>query len=107
MRVASIDRTPDAYKQSQFYAGTHLSLYKQINNRAQVVTEVKKGIFTRYLEKESGLRDLLTTSSTTERVFLKQRNAHRDREELLQRLNYINGVHYSMANKRTFFDRIL
>ena len=106
MRVEAIYRTPNAYKQSQFYAGTHLSLYKTLSKRAQIVTEVEKGIFTRYLEKESGLRDLLTTSSTTEKVFLKQRNVHRDREELLQRLNYTNGVHYSLANKKALFERV-
>lgn len=106
MRVDSIYRTPDAYKKSQFYAGTHLSPYRDLPKRGQVITEVEKGIFTRYLEKESGLRDLLTTSSTTEKVFLKQRNAHRDREELLQQLNYTNGIHYSVAHKNKFFERL-
>ncbi|MEO4055550.1 hypothetical protein [Solibacillus sp. CAU 1738] len=106
MRVNAISHTPDAYKQSQFYAGTHLVPYEISLQRAQVITEVEKGIFTRYLEKANGQRDMLTTSSTKEKVFLAQRNEHRDREELMQRLNYKNGVHFSVTNKIHFQEPI-
>ena len=98
MRVDKITNTPDALRQQQYYAGTHLALYpKPLQERAKVVTEVENGIFKRYLEKENGLRDLMTTSSTKEKVFLDKRIAHQKREELMQQLNYMNGVHYSAA----------
>ncbi|MER2109069.1 MAG: hypothetical protein ABS949_19250 [Solibacillus sp.] len=96
MRVERVISTPNALKQQQYYAGTHLALYPQPSQqRAEVVTEVENGIFRRYLEKESGLRDLLTTSSTKEKQFLEKRQQHANREEMLQRLNYSNGVHYA------------
>ncbi|WP_332650580.1 hypothetical protein [Lysinibacillus sp. 54212] len=102
MKVDRVTTTPDAYKQQQYYAGTHLAYYYNPTAnrpRARVDTEVECGIFTRYLEKENGQRDMLTTSSTKEKMFLEKRIAHAEREELMQRLNYKNGVHYSAANK--------
>ena len=96
MRVEGTMTTPNALKQQQYYAGTHLALYpKPTKQRAEVVTEVENGIFRRFLEKESGLRDLMTTSTTKEKQFLQKRHQHADREELMQRLNYSNGVHYA------------
>lgn len=96
MRVEGVTTTPNALKQQQYYAGTHLALYPQPSQqKAEVVTKVEDGIFRRYLEKESGLRDLLTTSSTEEKQFLEKRQEHAKREEMLQRLNYSNGVHYA------------
>ena len=96
MRVERVTITPSAVKQQQYYAGTHLALYPQpLQERPRVITKVENGIFKRYLEKESGLRDLLTTSSTKEKLFLEKRLAHSNREELMQRLNYSNGVHYA------------
>lgn len=96
MRVEGVTTTPNALKQQQYYAGTHLALYpKPTKQRAEVVTEVENGIFRRYLEKESGLRDLMTTSTIKEKQFLEKRQQHADREELMQRLNYSNGVHYA------------
>ena len=100
MRVTAVTTTPDAYKQQQYYAGTHLAMYPNLltEQRAIVVTEVENSIFKRYLEKANGQRDLLTTSSTREKMFLEKRIEHQIREELMQRLNYMNGVHYSAAN---------
>lgn len=103
MEVSRIPSTFNAYKQNRQYAGEHLAYYynpTDIKNRPQVVTEVETGIFTRYLEKANGQRDMLTTSSTKEKVFLEKRLQHADQEELLQRLNYLNGVHYSAAHKK-------
>ena len=98
MRVDRVTSTPDAYRQSQFYAGTHLALYDPtlLKNRAKVITKVENGIFERYLEKENTQRTLLTASSTKEKLFLEKRLEHADREELVQQLNYKNGVHYSV-----------
>lgn len=101
MRVEKITTTPSALKQQQYYAGTHLALYPLPLQRPQVVTKVENGIFKRYLEKESGLRDLLSTSSTKEKQFLEKRQAHSNREELMQRLNYSNGVHYATKMLKT------
>ena len=96
MRVDSITSISNALKRQQYYAGTHLALYpRPLQQRARVVTEVENGIFKRYLEKENGLRDLLTTSSTKAKQFLEKRLEHSKREELMQKLNYSNGVHYA------------
>lgn len=102
MKVHPSTTTPDAYKQQQYYAGTHLAYYPiptAGRYQARVKTEVEYGIFTRYLEKENGQRDMLTTSSTKEKMFLEKRIQHAEREELMQRLNYNNGVHYSVNSK--------
>lgn len=101
MKINAIT-TPDAYRQSQFYAGEHLAYYYNPTapeNRARVVTDVENGIFKRYLEKENGLRDLIYTSSTKGKQFIQKSQTHASREELMQQLNYINGVHYSVKNK--------
>ena len=102
MRVERVTSTPDAYRKTQYYAGEHLAYYYNptaIKNRPQVITEVENGIFTRYLEKVNGQRDMLTTSSTKEKMFLEKREQYAKQEELLQRLNYMNGIHYSAAHK--------
>lgn len=97
MKVNHIPTTFNPYKQNRQYAGEHLAYYDNptdIKNRSQVITDEENGIFTTYLEKENGQRDLLTTCSTNEKIFLKKRLKHASQEELLQRLNYVNGVHY-------------
>ena len=93
IKVAATVSTPDAYRQQQFYAGTHLVLYSKQRN--EVISKFENGIFKRYLEKPNGQRDLILTSTTREKQFLALRQEHQQREELLQRLNYQNGVHYS------------
>lgn len=100
MRVDATTSTPDAYRQNQYYAGTHLAIYDQTStqNQATVIKKFENGIFKRYLEKSNGQRDLLSTSSTPEKVFLEKRIEHGNREEMLQRLNYKDGAHYSVAN---------
>lgn len=99
LRVDAIVTTPDAYRQQQYYAGTHLVHYPNYSEeRAQAITKFENGIFKRYLEKPNGLRDLTMTSTTREKQFLELRNEHRNREELFQRLNYQNGVHYSVQH---------
>lgn len=103
MRVTKITSSIDAYRQSRFYAGEHLAYYYDptaLKNRPKSVIEDEIGIFTRYLEKENGQRQLLSQSSTKERVFLEKRLQHAQNEELFQRLNYKNGVHYSAAIKQ-------
>ncbi|MGM9950756.1 MAG: hypothetical protein ACI33P_11540 [Lysinibacillus sp.] len=100
MRVGRVNINSNAYKQTQFHAGEHLAYYYvpiDSKNRPHVQTEVENGIFTRYLENYNGQRDLLTASSTKERMFMEGRQEHADREELMQRLNYTNGMHYSAA----------
>ena len=102
MKISHISSTFDAYKQNRQDAGEHLAYYynpTDIKNRPQVITEVENGIFTRYLEKANGQRDMLTTSSTKEKMFLEKRLKHACQEELLQRLNYIHGVHYSICHR--------
>ena len=96
MRVGRVNINSNAYKQTQFHAGEHLAYYDR-KNRPQFYTEVEDGIFTRYLEKPNGQRDLLTASSTKEEMFMERRQEHADLEELMQRLNYTNGMHYSAA----------
>lgn len=109
MRISSTIATPDAYRQTQYYAGEHLAYYYNptaLENRPRVRTEVENGIFTRYLEKESGLRDMISTSSTKQAYFLDKRQKHADTEELFQRLQYQNGVHYSARMKERQIDQI-
>ena len=78
MKVSHSSSSFDAYKQNRQYAGEHLAYYNptDLKNRPQVVTEVENGIFTRYLEKVNGQRDLLTTSSTKEKMFLDKENKY-------------------------------
>ncbi|MER2030020.1 MAG: hypothetical protein ABS903_12710 [Solibacillus sp.] len=97
VRVDRITPTPDAYRQQQYYAGTHLAYYPDLSEeRATAISKFENGIFKRYLEKPNGQRDLVSASITREKQLLEMREEHRSREELLQRLNYSNGVHYSV-----------
>ncbi|MEK5183516.1 hypothetical protein MKY51_00410 [Solibacillus sp. FSL R5-0691] len=97
VRVDPITSTPDAYRQQQYYAGTHLAYYPDLSKeRATAISKFENGIFKRYLEKSNGQRDLVFASTTREKQFLEKREEHHNREELLQRLNYSNGVHYSV-----------
>ena len=99
LKISATVSTPDAYRQQQYYAGTHLAYYPNYSEeRAKSISEFENGIFKRYLEKANGQRDLTMTSTTREKQFLELRNEHRNREELLQRLNYQNGVHYSVQH---------
>lgn len=98
MRVDAVTTTPDAYRQQQYYAGTHLVHYPISKERANVIPKFENGIFKRYLEQPNGQRDLISTSTTREMQFLELRHEHQSREELFQRLNYKNGVHYNTAN---------
>lgn len=97
LKVDATVSTPDAYRQQQYYAGTHLVHYSKqsLKQRDEGISKFENGIFKRYLEKPNGQRDLVLTSTTKERQFLALRQEHQHREELLQRLNYQNGVHYS------------
>lgn len=109
MKVSHTMATPDSYRQSQFYSGEHLAYYYNptaIENRPQVRKKVENGIFTRYLEKENGLRDLISTSSTKQAYYIGKRQQHADTEELLQRLQYKNGIHYSAKLKEIRFEQI-
>lgn len=93
----------DANRQQQYYAGTHLAYYpNMLKERAVVINEFENGIFKRYLEKANGQRDLISTSTTREKQFLALRQENHNREELLQQLNYKNGVQYSMSNALHF-----
>jgi hypothetical protein len=97
LKINSTVSTPDAYRQQQYYAGTHLVYYpiQTSKQRDESISKFENGIFKRYLEKPNGQRDLVLASTTKEKQFLKLRQEHQNREELLQRLNYQNGIHYS------------
>ncbi|MEG0260789.1 MAG: hypothetical protein RR595_04280 [Lysinibacillus sp.] len=60
-----------------------------------VVTKVESGIFSRYSENEDGQRTLMSRSETKEGQLLMKRKIFSTHEELLQRLTYRNGIHYS------------
>ena len=99
LRVDSIVSTPDAYRQQQYYAGTHLAYYPNYSEeRAKAVSKFENGIFKRYFFFLFFQRDLTMTSTTREKQFLALRDEHRNREELFQRLNYQNGVHFSVQH---------
>lgn len=107
MRIIGTIATPNSNRQTQYYAGEHLAYYYNptaIENRPRVRTKVENGIFTRFLEKESGIRDMISTSSTKQAFFQEKRQKHADTEELFQRLQYQNGVHYSARIKEIRFD---
>ena len=109
MKISSIIATPDSNRQTQFYAGEHLAYYYNptaLENRPRVRTKVENGIFTRYIEKESGLRDMISTTSTKQALFLDKSQKHADTEELFQRLQYQNGVHYSARMKEIRFEQL-
>ena len=101
VRVSNITSSYDTMKQHMYYAGTHLVNYDPTHykKRATVTTEIENGVIEKFLEKPNGQRDLMFFNTTDERMFLKKRIQHQNREELLQRLNYITGVHYSQAIK--------
>ncbi len=98
MRVDRADINSNAYRQTQFHVGEHLAYYhKPVDHksRPQTFAEEENGLFTRYLEKHNHQRDMLTTSSTKERMFREGEQEQADRGELIQRLDYMNGMHYS------------
>lgn len=103
MRVSGITDAYDTLKRHMYYAGTHLVNYdpKYYKKRATVKTVVENGVVEKFLKKPNGQLDLLFFNTTDERMFLKKRIAHQNREEMFQRLNYIKGVHYSQLNEIT------
>ena len=95
MRVERADINSNAYRQTQFHVGEHLVYYHNpVDNssRPQIHTEEENSLFTSHLEKHSNQRGFLTNFPTEERE-----QEHADREELMKRLNYTNGLHYSAA----------
>lgn len=55
LKVDAIVSTPDAYRQQQYYAGTHLAYYPDsTEQRARAISKFENGIFKRYLEKPNG-----------------------------------------------------
>ncbi|MEK4227904.1 hypothetical protein [Solibacillus sp. FSL H8-0538] len=104
MRVLLATSTSESFRSNNYNARTHFAIYDptSLENRATVVTKFENGIYKRYLEKANGQRDLLIASSTREKMFLEKRIKHANREEMMQRLNYTNGVHYSTINNIFF-----
>lgn len=96
--VSPVESLTSQLRQHQYHLATHLALYP-IEERAKALTKVEEGIFKRYLEKENGQRTLLNFSTTREKIFLEKRLIHATNEEMLQRLTYVNGVHFSIANQ--------
>ena len=95
MRVERADINSNAYRQTQFHVGEHLAYYHNPvdhSSRTPIHTEEENSLFTSYLEEHGNQRGFLTNSSTKERG-----QEHADREELMKRLNYTNGMHYSAA----------
>jgi hypothetical protein len=102
MRVERANANTDSYRQTQYYAGEHLAYYYDptaIKNRPRITTEDESGIFIRYIEKENGQRQRLWQSTTKQQQYFEARTKQAESEELLHRLNYKNGVHYSAVQK--------
>lgn len=97
MRVEQITAMPNALRQQQFYAGTHLALYPKISQTSAKVTEENENnTFKHHLEQENARQSIYTDPpSKKEKQFLEKRQQHADREEMMQRLIYANGVHYA------------
>lgn len=87
MRVSAVTDSYLATRPHVYYAGTHLVNYDPSHYQKNTKTPSSKAFI------------VANNSSAKERVFLRRREDHQTREELLQRLNYINGVHYSQLNQ--------
>lgn len=101
LSVNRITATPSAVKQMQYAYLEHLQLYpshdtsptKKIEkNDAQSIDEHEPS-FLDQLERAH-----LRTPSMKEREFLDKRTQFREQEELLQQMNYTNGLHYSQLH---------
>lgn len=94
MKVSSITNTPDAYRQSQFYAGTHLVAYKAAN--IEYSPSKSKQSFDRSFLQANNPLNGIKTPSAKEDDFLILKQKFEDREEALQRLVFQNGVNFTV-----------
>ena len=104
MRVERVAITPDAYRQSQFYAGTHLAHY-DIPQQKRNIEKPNEIPFERRLQKALNGSQIVKTPSLREREFLKLREEHAKREEAFQRLTYENGVNFTVEQHLTLLKR--
>ena len=106
MKVSSMTNTPDAYRQSQLYAGTHLA-YDDVKTTQQPAkkTENAQSFQQRLYQAYSGSL-VAKTPSMKEKEFLQLRNEHRNREEAFQRLTYQNGVHFTVEQYLTLLKNL-
>ena len=93
-QVERVTATPSSVKQMQYAYLEHLHLYRtgtEANpSKRQLTDDVS---FLDQLERAH-----LKTPSMKERDFLEKRNTFRTEEELLQRMNYTNCLHYSQLH---------
>lgn len=96
MRIEKVNPSYDSMKQHVYYAGTHLVnyypyYYSKNNSNFQNESMDDSNLFNSPFDYE--------IMAVRERDFLQKRIEHQNREELLQRLNYITGVHFSQSNR--------
>lgn len=106
MRVSNITNTPDAYRQSQFYAGTHLAMYEVASSKQSENKVANSQAFQQKLYEAYSGSHIAKTPSMKEREFLQLREEHINREETFQRLTYQNGVHFTVEQQLTLLKNL-
>lgn len=94
MNITAADSIASSFPEQQRPYATHLALYPKANE-TRTVSEVKEGVFTSYAEKSNGQRLVTHKLNSKDKIALAKSQDFALREELWQRLNYKNGVHYS------------
>ena len=91
MKLTTIQTIPRSFPEHQRPYATHLAYYPMPSRK---VSEVKEGVFTSYVEKENGQRLITHKLNSKDKIARTKSQDFALREELWQRLNYKNGVHY-------------
>lgn len=91
MNITTVISLASSFPDHQRPYATHLALYP----KSRTVNEVKEGVFTSYVETENGQRQITHKLNSKDKIALKKADQFAMREELWQRLNYKNGIHYS------------
>lgn len=99
LSVQRVTATPSSVKHMQYAYLEHLQLYPSAAETAAYKQPSKQSV----QQNEPSFLDRLEhahlqTPSMKERGFLKKRTQFREQEELLQQMNYTNGLHYSQLH---------
>ena len=97
--VESVTASPSSVKHMQYAYLEHLHLYKtpaEMAENTRLKKQLAKQAEPSFLDRVE--REYLQYPSMKERSFLQKRNEFHRNEELLQQMNYTNGLHYSQLH---------
>lgn len=96
MRVDRVSSAYDTLRPHMYYAGTHLTQYSASHYQDLARQKLKTRIERSKNQKEAE-HTLKKETKTFTQHFIEHQEV--EKKELLKRLNYVSGVHFSQLNK--------